>query len=121
MSSNLVHAILHLFPSATAGVDFRLRDDGAGPYIFEWNLANPQPNEAALAQAETDYLAAKAAEQAAIDALRETIKTTAQSAVGVTLDNLTQAQIKSLVAILLLQAGAVADDLTIRPLGQWIK
>lgn len=61
--------------------------------------------------------------QSEIDAaaLREAIKATAQSAVGETLDNLTQAQLKALVAILLWKAGAVANDLTILPLGQWVR
>lgn len=56
-----------------------------------------------------------------VEQLRETIKGLAQSAVGVTLNNLTNNQKDALLAILLWQAGAVADDLTVNPLKDWAK
>ena len=77
-----------------------------------------------------------AQEQAAIDAvvaahdpagltanetLREAIKTLAQSAVGVALNDLTAGQRNALIAILLWKSGAVDSDLKIRPLGQWVR
>jgi GAF domain-containing protein len=117
----LNHAIKHLFPDAIAEIDFQLQDDGEGPYIAAWNLPDPQPDEATLAQAAADYLAAAIAAEQARQQLRDQIKTLAQSAVGETLDNLTQAQLKSLVAILLWKAGAVANDLTINPLSDWVR
>jgi len=112
---------MYLFPDAAPQIDFSLRDDGEGPYIDIWNLPDPQPDEATLAQAEADYLAAAIAAEQARQQLRDQIKTLAQSAVGETLDNLTQAQLKSLVAILLWKAGAVANDLTINPLSDWVR
>jgi len=51
---------------------------------------------------------------------RNQIVQTAQSAVGVRLVDLTQAQIKSLIAILLYKAGGVnTTNLTVRPLNEW--
>lgn len=48
------------------------------------------------------------------------IISTAQTAVGITLANLTQAEIKALLAILLYKAGAVdTRTSTIKPLNQW--
>jgi len=51
--------------------------------------------------------------------LRETIKTTAQSAVGVAYDALTAAQVRALFAKMLWEAGALNNDGTVKPLGQW--
>lgn len=55
----------------------------------------------------------------AADNLKQTIKQTAQSAVGVRVDQLDNNQIKALLAILLWQRGAVANDLTINPFSDW--
>lgn len=52
--------------------------------------------------------------------LRTAIVSTAQTAVGVTLNNLTAAQVKALLAILLYKAGGVNNDGTVRPLSQWV-
>ena len=52
--------------------------------------------------------------------LRTNVRATAISAVGVALTDLTQGQIKALVAILLWQQGAVANDGTINPLSDWV-
>ena len=53
---------------------------------------------------------------------RNAILTTAQTAVGVTLANLTQAQIKALLACMLYAAGGVdAATLTVKPLNEWVK
>lgn len=57
----------------------------------------------------------------ATDTLREQIKTVAQSAVGVAYDQLTAAQVRALVAILLWKQGALNNDGTVKPLGQWVK
>ena len=37
------------------GGDFRLQDDGAGPYIKEWKSASPQPTQAEIEAAETAW------------------------------------------------------------------
>jgi hypothetical protein len=59
----LASALAVLFPDATPGVDYEVRDDsdGAGPKIVRWNLAAPRPTAAELAtaaaQAEASYAA----------------------------------------------------------------
>ena len=55
------------------------------------------------------------------ETLREAIKTTAQSAVGVTYDQLTAAQVRALAAILLYKAGALDTNGTVRPLSEWVR
>lgn len=54
-------------------------------------------------------------------ALYYRIRDTAQSAVGVRLDQLTAGQRNALVAVMLWDRKAIANDGTIRPLGQWVK
>lgn len=55
-----------------------------------------------------------------ISGLVQPILDTAQTAVGVALGNLTQAQIRSLLAIMLYKAGGVnLNSLTVRPLAEW--
>lgn len=72
-------------------------------------------------QAERESLvAADRARQATADAFRGQITTLAQSAVGVRLQDLTPAQIKALMAILLYESGGVdPSTLQVLPLGQW--
>ena len=50
----LCRAIRCLYPAAQAGVDFSVADGGDGPYIREWSLLVPQPDDAKLQQAITD-------------------------------------------------------------------
>ena len=38
-----------------SGVDFTLQDDGQGTYIKEWNSASPQPSEAEIETAHTEW------------------------------------------------------------------
>ena len=71
-----------------------------------------------LAELQTAWQAIEANEQAADD-LRQTIVQLAQSTVGERIDQLDNNQIKALVAILLWQRGAIANDLTINPLSYW--
>lgn len=54
------------------------------------------------------------------DNLRQTIRQTTQSAVGQRVDQLDNNQVKALLVVLLWQRGAVANDLTINPLADWI-
>ena len=42
----------YLYPQARPLIDWEVRDDGAGPYIFAWRLPTPQPTPAELAAAE---------------------------------------------------------------------
>ncbi len=53
--------------------------------------------------------------------LRDTVKTIAQSAVGVALNDLTTQQLKVLVGVLLWQAGAIDPELEIKPLEEWAR
>lgn len=59
------------------------------------------------------------ADRQAADGLRQTIRQTAQSAVGQRVDQLDNNQIKALLIVLLWQRGAVANDLAINPLPDW--
>jgi len=91
--------------------------------------------EDALAELDDEagaFLAREAEIQAVIDAhdpgaptageqLRNQVRTLAQSAVGVALNDLTTAQRAALLAVLLHQAGGLAPDLTVRPLAQWAR
>jgi len=54
-------------------------------------------------------------QQARID-----LKTVAVSAVGVSYNDLTTVQLKALLAVLIMESGGLANDLTIRPLAQWL-
>ena len=80
-------------------------------------LPTQQEIDAAIAAREQARLAALA--DAA--ALRQAILTIAQSAVGVRADLLTAVQLRALFAIVLWQAGALKNDLTVRPLAEWVK
>lgn len=71
-----------------------------------------------------EAVARKAAEdQAAADntTVKNTVVSLAQSAAGVLLTDLTAAQTRALLAVLLWKAGAIKPDGTVRPLGEWAK
>lgn len=51
MTIDIHAAILWLAPNAVSGVDFRVQDDGDGPYIADWRMQAPQPSTAELAAA----------------------------------------------------------------------
>jgi hypothetical protein len=53
---NVVGAIEMLYPNAVKLVDFVVRDEGKGQYIYEWNLPYPQPTIEELANAQLTYL-----------------------------------------------------------------
>lgn len=61
--------------------------------------------------------AAKTAEQA----LGDTIRTSAGSAVGVAYDQLTAGQVRALLALWLRQAGALNSDGTVKALTEWAR
>jgi len=65
---------------------------------------------------------AQAEQQARQDTaqLRQQVLNLANSAVGVAVNALTAAQVRALVALLLLKAGALNTDGTVRPLTDWI-
>ncbi len=73
--------------------------------------------DAAIAAIQQDATAATAAAAQ----LRQQIITLAQSAVGVRVDLLTAPQVRALFAIILWEAGALKNDLTIRPLSEWVR
>jgi len=52
----------YMFPSIDLLAECRLQDDGAGPYIAQWNRPEPQPTQAEI---EAAYPAALAAAQRA--------------------------------------------------------
>lgn len=57
---NLANILKGQYPDATPGVDYKLQDDGEGPYISEWNLGDTKPEKA-------DLVAVEALAQAVID------------------------------------------------------
>ncbi len=75
---NLGLILATLYPNADPLVDYRVQDDGAGPYIAYWNeqALGPQPDTATLQAAE----AAAVAAAEAIQARRETDLTEEQQA-----------------------------------------
>jgi hypothetical protein len=79
---------------------------------------DPTPEESAAGVAAI----AQAASQATADAaqLRQQVLNLANSAVGVVVNALTAAQVRALVALLLLKAGALNTDGTVRPLTDWV-
>lgn len=58
--------------------------------------------------------------QAGAAQLRQQVLDLARNAVGVRVDLLTAAQVRTLFAIVLWQEGALAADLTVRPLADWV-
>jgi hypothetical protein len=116
---NLSHALAQLFPEADPLRDYTIQDDGDGPYIAAWHLAQAQPTLAELQTASDAYDLAQAQADAAAQALRTQVVTVAQSAVGVVITSLTAAQVRALLAVLLWRAGALTDAGAIRPLAQW--
>lgn len=117
---NLANALRYLFPNASPLRDYEIRDEGAGAYIAVWNLQAAQPTEAELQAASDAYDAAKAQADSDAAALRTRVRTVAQSAVGVLITDLTAAQVRSLLAVLLWKGGALDKDGRIRPLADWV-
>lgn len=116
---NIANALRYLFPNANPLRDYEIRDEGAGPYIAAWRLAEAQPSEAELQAASDAYDVTKAQADSDAAALRARVRQTAQSAVGVLITNLDGNQVRALLAVLLRKAGALDKDGKIRPLADW--
>lgn len=121
MATELWKALTYLYPNARPLVDYELTDnsDGRGPQITAWRLPGAQPTEAELDAASATYDAAQTQRDADAQALRQKVVTVARSAVGQTIDTLTAAQVRALVAVLLWKAGALTKDGAVKPLGSW--
>ncbi len=48
---NLSEAIQEKYPQAVQGRDFQVQDDGSGPYVSLWNLADAKPTADHLSSA----------------------------------------------------------------------
>lgn len=129
---DIAKAIAYLHPNAqplidyiieqTAGTDLAGNQIASEPVITYWSPAlGPQPTPEQLAAAEAAYDAAQAQAQQEATTLRNTVISTAQSAVGVTFPNLTAAQRNALMVVLFWKAGALDKDGKIRPLAEWAK
>lgn len=116
---NLANALRYLFPTANPLRDYEVRDEGTGAFIAAWRLQAAQPSEAELRAASDAYDAAQAQAASEAAALRTRVRTTAQSAVGVLITDLTAAQVRALLAVLLWKGGALDKDGRIRPLSEW--
>lgn len=82
----------------------------------------PLPSEPTQAEIDAAIAARAAAEQQAradAMALRTRVRTLAQSAVGVQVDQLTAAQVRALIVVLLHKQGAIDRAGAIRPLNDW--
>jgi hypothetical protein len=80
--------------------------------------SDPTPTEIAAAIAAKDAQAAQ--DTADASALRTRVRTLAQSAVGIQFDQLSGAQVRALIAILLHKQGAIDKNGAIRPLADWV-
>ncbi len=116
----LPNALKYLFPNADPSRDYLLQDDGLGPYIAAWHLADPQPDAAQLQAASDAYDAQQAQQAADAAALRQKILTIAQSAVGIAVDQLTATQVRALFAVVLYHEGALNKDGIVQPLNTWV-
>lgn len=84
--------------------------------IFEQN-ASAEDIAAAQGLVRTHNPTVKTPEQQA----RADLKAVALSAVGVHYNDLTTAQLKALLAVLILESGGLNNDLTIAPLAKWVR
>ena len=64
---------------------------------------------------------AETAQKADAATLRQGILSAAQAAVGVPYLGVTNAMLKALLWVLLWKAGALNKDLTVKPLGEWVR
>lgn len=110
-------ALRFLYPVA----DLDLITLAANGTITSWGLPGAAPTPAQLQAASDAYDAAQAQEEQDAQALRTLVRNAAQSAVGVGLTNLTAAQVRALLAILLHKEGALDKDGKVRPLADWAK
>lgn len=81
--------------------------------------ADPTPAESAATAAALQAAAQQAEQDAA--ALRTKVRTVAQSAVGTAFDQLTAAQLRALVGVLLWESGALDKNGVVRPLADWVR
>jgi XkdW protein len=66
MVKNLYDALNVLFPGASED-DWKLQDDGEGPYIKSWNRQEPIPSQLELDAAEALFLSSLPKKQAALE------------------------------------------------------
>ncbi len=112
------------------------RPDEAGRFVVDWRWQDEwltlyidptsqqievddsiSPERLAVLQAALDRPQIEAERSAAM----QNVIDLAQSAVGVDIRNLSQNQILALLAVVLWDKKAIARDLTIRPLGEWVR
>jgi hypothetical protein len=123
MNEHLWKALAHLYPDADPRRDYEIRDDadGRGPHIAAWRLPGEPPTEAQIAAAITAYDAAVTVRDADARQLRQRVRTLAGGAAGKLITDLTAAEVRALLAVLLWQAGALTPDGAVRPLDEWVR
>lgn len=121
MTHDLWKALAYLYPAADPRRDYELRDDGdgLGPYVYRMSIG-PMPTKTEIDAAIAAYDAREQQRQADTQALRQRVITTAQSAVGVAFDQLTNVQLRAVLGCLLHQRGVLDKDGKVRPLGEWL-
>lgn len=85
--------------------------------VYMDTTANGDDDNTALQLVAAHDTASRTPEQTAINAVR----TAAQSAVGVVYTDLTTAQLRALLAVLIFESGGIDANGAVRPLGQWVK
>lgn len=110
--------------------DFDLHKDGTQPEQktilpdgswLAWRGPGPAPSLADIQASHAAWLAEQQQALADAQALRQQIATVAGSAVGAAFDQLTAAQVRALVAILLRNAGALDKAGKVKPLADWVR
>lgn len=114
---HIAAALEFLHPGSGAGL---MRIDGV-LHLVRWPDGLAIPTDQAIAQAIQDWQVNQDQERQDTIALRQQIRQTAQSAVGVRVDLLTAAQVRALFAILLFREGALDRTGAVRPLAQWVR
>jgi len=97
-------------------------NDGAqlAVYLDESNPATDSAWQAVLDAHDQNALSTQQQADADTQALKAILKTNAQSAVGLTPDLWTTAQMKALLAVLIFESGGLNADLTLKPLNGWV-
>lgn len=114
-------ALVHLFPNAQPGVDYVLRDDGKEVVIDidAWRLSAPIPDAAQLDTASTAYDSQQPVIKEQAQQIRAGVKQSAAAVIGKRFADLTAADVRALLAVVLWRNGGIAPDTTIRPFDDW--
>lgn len=90
--------------------------------LGDWRDPNTTPpTEAEIIAAWDTHVAERASQASSATSLRNQVLTVAGSAEDVLLTDLTAAQVKALVAVLLWKAGGLTNDGHVKALSEWVR